>query len=762
MTHRGREASSSDVEVRGAVAVALSRFPTVTETFILREVGEMERQVQPVRLVPLLRDDPPVVHAAAGPWMDRALFTRFVSVPILRSNLRAFARHPSRYVSVLGTLVRRMAPSPAFLMRTLALFPKAVHLAERLEEEGIRHVHAHFATHPTTAAWVMASLSDLTYSVTAHAHDIFVDQTFLRQKLEGASFVRVISEYNRRYLLSRFPELDPDRIHVVHVGIDARGLAEAVADARAEAGAGDTQPGDVSGDLPLVVSVASLRPYKGIPVLLDACRSLKEAGVSFRCAVAGDGPMRGELEARVAEHGLEGRVRFLGAVPEDEIPALLARADVFVLPSVIQSDGQMEGIPVALMEAMAAGLPVVTSELSGIPELVEDGVSGVLVRPGSADGVAAAVRELLERPDRARPMGERGRAKVREEFDLAVCAGRLLELLGDHGAAVRPEVGDRLRSTPVLSGRASSIGVRRTWEGRDSWVAEVVLGVNGGGSWPREAVMKVHRSRPGASRPANDRARTEFEALLELGGLGAPRPLHLDEPSAWLLMTRCDGESLLDRVRACRAEWTGGSVAETSALLHAAGRWLRSFQERTARGGSAEHALDRAADDTVEVLEDLRGTVMDREETTSLIDRLARLRAEADPGDIRVLRHGDFWPGNLIVDRAGRLSVIDFEGVEEGHPLEDPAYFLVQLGLYFAYPGLGGRGGALERAFLEGWGADGAERSAAFRLLHAAAAARTLRQDLGGRRPTGPSPGLLRPARRLRRRFLLTALRGGP
>lgn len=796
-----------EVPVRGPVAVLLSRFPTVTETFILREVLEMERQGQPVRLVPLLRDDPPVVHEDARAWTGRALFTRFLSRRILAANLRALVAEPSTYLSTLGTLVRGMARNPAALLKSLALFPKAVYLAERLQEEGIRHVHAHYATHPATVAWVMASLSDLTWSVTVHAHDIFVDQTFLGEKLTAATFVRVISEFNRDYLLDRLPDLDPERVRVIHVGVEVDRYAPgAGAEVAGEIPGGSDAGNRPSDGTPLILTVASLRPYKGIPVLLEACYLLGQAGVPFRCRVAGDGPVRSELEALATAYGLDDRVRFLGAVPEDRVPRLLSEASVFVLPSVVQEDGQMDGIPVALMEAMAAGVPVVASDLSGIPELVEDGVTGILVPPDDPEAVAAAVRSVLDRPRRARELAERGRQEVREEFALEGSVTRLLELLEEHVESADGEVRDRIRAFRSLSARASRVGVRRVHEGRDSWVAELLLGDgrpsgegrpgredppeptgeeggSGRGSrvpWPREVVLKVHRSRPGASLPAGDRARTEFETLRNLAGfggqtsargrkeedeggvrpdttgtaeLGAPRPLHIDEEAAALLMTRSAGQSLLDLARASRWAWTDPDADELSAAFRRAGAWLRSFQEQSRIQGSAEPALERVARKALDIVDALGGDVLDPAEARSLSEDLRELRLRAGSSTASVLRHGDFWPGNVLVSPDGGVTVLDFEGVRQGHPLEDPAYFLVQLALYFGYPGLAEKERVLETAFLEGLGSTSARESAAFELCRRAAAARILQAD-------GEPARVLSPTGWLRRRTLLATLRG--
>jgi len=397
--------------VRRPIAVLISRFPLVTETFILRELIEMERQGQPVVLVPLLREFPEVVHREAGPWIDRALYTPFLSFAILMANARVLVRMPARYLRLLARVLWGTLSRPGTFVRTGALFPKCVYLAERLREEGVAHVHAHFATYPATAAFVISELTGIPYSLTVHAHDIFVDRALLRRKLASASFVRTISRFNRRFLERLYPDL-ADRFEVIPVGVDPEFRGRKRARHR--------------GGAPALLCVAALKPYKGLSVLVEACRLLRNQGRRVRCDVVGEGPQRKELEAMILRARLQHDFRLLGARPQHEVSRRLPGASVIVLPSVVAPDGQMDGIPVALMEAMAAARPVIASRLSGVPELVDDGVNGLLVPPGDAARLAEAIRSMTAHPSRARRMGERGREKVRRAFRLDVSVRRLL------------------------------------------------------------------------------------------------------------------------------------------------------------------------------------------------------------------------------------------------------------------------------------------------------------------------------------------------
>jgi glycosyltransferase involved in cell wall biosynthesis len=409
--------------MRPAVAVLMSRFPTVTETFILREMIEMERQSQPVRLVPMLRENPPVVHEEAKPWTSRALYTTYLSGAIVAANLRTLVRRPFTYFPLLARLIAGTITRPGTLARTVAIFPKSVYLAQELQREGLKHIHAHYATHPATMALIIAALSDITFSFTVHAHDIQVDRSLLRWKLRETRFVRSISDFNKRFLERLYPEeTRGGKIIVVHVGIEPSTYEERSRHLVPIASATQTS-------IPKILCVAAHRPYKGLPVLIEACRILRDEGVKFHCDVVGHGPQRAELEQLIRERNLGDVFVLAGPLPQDEVARMMAEATLFVLPSIIASDGQMEGIPVALMEAMASGRAVVSTSISGIPELVEHGINGLLVKPGDAEELANAMRTLLSDPQRAKEMGVRGQQKVRAEFTIQDCVAQLVSRL---------------------------------------------------------------------------------------------------------------------------------------------------------------------------------------------------------------------------------------------------------------------------------------------------------------------------------------------
>lgn len=383
----------------------MSRFPHLPETFILREMNELERQGRQIALYPLIRQRQAVIHAEAEKWLSRARYYPFLSLNVLGVNLLALLKKPRRYLKTLWRVIWENRTAIPFLIRALSIFPKAVLMSVKMQKDGIEHIHAHYATHPALAAWIIQQFAGLTYSVTVHAHDIFVRQEMLSTKLQAADFVVAISEHNRHYLTEKVSFRMAEKIHVIHCGIELSQYAPIKRD----------QPPSESFE---ILNVGSLQPYKGHEVLLQACKRLRERGIPLRCHVIGGGELRPRLEAMTTALDLEDVVVWHGPQPQDEVAKLLPQVDCYVQPSIITSSGKMEGIPVSLMEALAVGLPVVASNMSGIPELVRPNETGYLVPPGDSDRLADTLEYIYHYWQQAAGLAKAGRELVAQEFTI--------------------------------------------------------------------------------------------------------------------------------------------------------------------------------------------------------------------------------------------------------------------------------------------------------------------------------------------------------
>jgi glycosyltransferase involved in cell wall biosynthesis len=361
-----------------------------------------------ISLYPLIMEHESVVHAEARDWIKRARYSPWFSPSVLTANLRRFIKQPVSYVSLwLRTVVGNL-PSPEFLTRAVVIFPKAVLMAEEMQAEGLTHIHVHYATHPALTAWIIHQLTGISYSITAHAHDIYMNRTMLEPKIRDAAFVVAISDFNRRFLSEHLGAWVAEKTHVVHCGIQP----DRYVHVKFLTSARDTTKTFE------IVSIGSLQPYKGQRYLVEACEILRQRGVDFRCRIIGGGELKPGLETLIAEKKLGDRIQLTGPLPQDVVAQILPQADCYVQPSIIAPDGQMEGIPVALMEALACALPVVATDISGISELVRPAQTGRLVPPENPQALAEAMLAVHADFEGAKSMAWAGRGLVMQEFDL--------------------------------------------------------------------------------------------------------------------------------------------------------------------------------------------------------------------------------------------------------------------------------------------------------------------------------------------------------
>jgi glycosyltransferase involved in cell wall biosynthesis len=433
---------------RRAVAYVLKGFPRLSETFIASEMHRVERAGVPLRLYVL---KPPEEHerSAPHPVVERIRAqpvylpgtSSLSGVPRLRwlaANLPAFwpalrrtaRRRPLGLARAFGAALldalraRRLwwaLPRKVF-MRDLLL---GIALADRLlDAPDVRHLHAHFAHGTTTVTWYAARITGLPFSFTGHARDIYIDDLnpggLLRRKLEAASFVVTCTDANRRHLESIAEGVAVHRVY--------HGLSDDFVRLLAERNGSMPRNGHFR-----VLAVGRLVAKKGFDVLVEACGILADEGVPVEAVIVGhsaplEPDVRGRLEAAIAERGLAGHVRLVDSMSQAELYDEYRRANAFCLPCRVVETGDRDGIPNVMVEAMACRVPVVGTNVSGIPELVSNGEDGLLVPPEDPQAIAGALRSLYRDPELAAGLGRRAEQTVRRRFDGEMLAGELAAL----------------------------------------------------------------------------------------------------------------------------------------------------------------------------------------------------------------------------------------------------------------------------------------------------------------------------------------------
>jgi glycosyltransferase involved in cell wall biosynthesis len=378
------------------LAYLFERFPSFTQTFCYREIAELRRQGAIPGIFSIRRP----AGEPAQDW-DAAIV------------------EDVRYLPGNEELVRevdaalRKGRLPAEAAREIAVWGRktdflrlyqAAYVGPRCQALGVRHVHAHFAGLAARTAYWIERFFGIGFSFTAHANDIFAPKPFeisLGALVGAARAVVTVSEFGVRFLQERFPGAAM-KMHCVYNGIDL----------------GRFRPADFSATPPTIISIGRLIEKKGFADLVEACRLLQSRGVDFRCEIIGEGPLQAALREQITAGGLAGVVLLDGPLAQGEVIARLARAAIFALPCVPETGGGMDNLPTVLMEAMAAALPVVSTPIGGVPEMVADATTGLLVLPHQPAALADAVARLLADQVLARSLGEAGRQRAAGLFAL--------------------------------------------------------------------------------------------------------------------------------------------------------------------------------------------------------------------------------------------------------------------------------------------------------------------------------------------------------
>ena len=402
------------------MAYFINQYPKVSHTFIRREIAALERIGVAIERIALRGWDAEVADAQDVAERERTRYVLRGGVASLVAGALGFAlRRPGRFARGLALAWRMARGSERPLPFHVMYLFEAVRVVGWMQAVGARHLHAHFGTNSAEVAQLAHAIGDVSYSFTVHGPEEFdkPQALGLAAKISSAAFVVAISSFGRSQLCRWVPSSQWDKIEVVHCGLEA-GFYQA-------ADALDAQL------VPRLVCVGRLCEQKGQLLLVEAVAVLARQGLRFELVLAGDGEMRGEIEAAVARHGIAERVRITGWISSAQVRTELLAARALVLPSFA------EGLPVVIMEAMALGRPVISTYIAGIPELVRTGSEGWLIPAGDVAALADAMRDCLQAsPERLLALGRAAHARVRERHAVDVEAAKLKRLFT---AAVAPE-----------------------------------------------------------------------------------------------------------------------------------------------------------------------------------------------------------------------------------------------------------------------------------------------------------------------------------
>jgi len=346
-------------------------------------------------------------------WNKRAVFRPNVFIQI-GATLREIITHPLRFAKICFWLVTLLIHSPTEFAKALYELTISCWFASHCRHFGAEHIHVHFASRSLSLGLMIGMLTDLPVSCTVHAFDIFTRSPgSLQIRLAKCKFIAAVSQFNVEYLRNTCGKSVADLCRVVHCGIDVEKFRSV--SRQPEAGK--------------MICVCRLSPKKGLDIAIKACAKLRDDNVNFQFEIVGDGPQRQLLEELIERLHLGDKVKLLGARPNDELMGLFNRACIFLMPCVKTPDGDMDGIPVAMMEAMACEVPVMSTSISGIPELVEDGLTGRLAPEKNVDALAQILKELLADMDKIEQFGKAGRERVQKDFCISQNAAKLRELI---------------------------------------------------------------------------------------------------------------------------------------------------------------------------------------------------------------------------------------------------------------------------------------------------------------------------------------------
>ncbi len=391
------------------LAYLFERFPSFTQTFCYREIDELRRQ----GVFPAIFSIRRPAGEPAQDW-DAAIVREVQYLPGDEALVREVdtALHKSKLPAEAAREISAWGRKTDFLR-----LYQAAYIGPRLQALGVGHVHAHFAGMAARTAYWIDRFFGIGFSFTAHANDIFSPKFFevsLSKLIDAARAVVTVSDFGVQFLREKFPG-EALKIHRVYNGINLARF----------------RPTDFSASPPTIISVGRLIEKKGFADLVEACRLLLARAIDFRCEIIGEGPLQGPLQKQIDTSGLASVVLLTGPLAQGEVIDRLARAAVFALPCVAEAGGGMDNLPTVVMEAMAAALPVVSTRIGGVPEMVLDGTTGLLVPDHEPAALAEALARILADRTIARSLGKSARERSAAVFSIeqsALALGAIFQL----------------------------------------------------------------------------------------------------------------------------------------------------------------------------------------------------------------------------------------------------------------------------------------------------------------------------------------------
>jgi colanic acid/amylovoran biosynthesis glycosyltransferase len=412
------------------------------EAFLIPEVKEILRQGHEVLIVPRSPERDVTNHDTDG-LQDICVRQPLLSLGIAGAAMFEFLSHPVAALRALALLFKGCLKGGELsaMLKNLIVFPKGLWLGRLARRWGADHIHAHWILTTGTIGMVASETTGISWSCTAHRGDI-AGANLLAAKADHAAFLRFISQSGVELARSRGVACQNNKEHVIHMGVVLPPAEHVHPPAQ---------------NIARLLCPANLLPVKGHCYLFEAIRLLKQRGVECHLDVAGAGPLLGKLEATVKALEIDDRTRFVGVIPHDQLLELYldGKVGVVVLPSVDLGNGEHEGIPVTLMEAMSHGVPVVSTTTGGIPELLHDG-AGILVPPKDPVALADAIERLFSDSDLRQRLSEAGRRRVEEEFGVEGTVSRLLQLIDESNARQGQGAGPRGRPSPIAETSGSA------------------------------------------------------------------------------------------------------------------------------------------------------------------------------------------------------------------------------------------------------------------------------------------------------------------